>query len=128
MEAVAAWAAGGGGEGQVARGGPVGTATRRRYGCDRRSVRTRAGRCRFERVRSVALGRAQFTDPNCFPFFQIVSKLCNSNSLRSQVPKIFKLCKVLDLMGEVNWWWWSHPNRGYHLVEPLPAGPGLNRA
>jgi hypothetical protein len=95
MEAVAAWATCGGREGQVARGGLVGTATRWWCSHDRCSLRTRTGRCRFERVGIVALGRVQFKDPNRFPFIQIASKLCNSNSLHSQGPNIFKLCKVL---------------------------------
>jgi hypothetical protein len=93
----ASWAARGGREEQVAGGGPIGTTTRQWCGRDRRSVRTRAGHCRFVRVRTEAPGRAQFIVPNCFPFIQIASKLCNSNSLPSQGPKIFKLCKVLDL-------------------------------
>jgi hypothetical protein len=93
----ATWAAHGGQEEQVARGGPAGTTTQRWRGHDRRSIRMHAGRCWFERVRTVALDRAQFTVPNRFPFIQITSKLYNSNSLLSQGPKIFKLCKVVDL-------------------------------
>jgi hypothetical protein len=92
-----AWAARGGKEEQVAWGGPAGMTTRWRRGRDRRSIRMCVGRCRFERVWTVALGRAQFIVPNCFPFIQITSKLCNSNSLPFQGPKIFKLCKVLNL-------------------------------
>jgi hypothetical protein len=78
-------------------GGLTGTTTRRWHGRDRRCVRTCIERYRFERVGTVALGRAQFTVPTHFPFIPIASKLWNSNSLRSQGPKIFKLCKVLDL-------------------------------
>jgi hypothetical protein len=80
--------------GQVAQGSPTGTATWRWRDRDRRSVRMRTGRNRFERVGTVALGRAQFKVPNRSPFIPIASKLCNSNSLPSQRPKIFKLCKV----------------------------------
>jgi hypothetical protein len=82
--------------GQVARGGPAGMATRQWRSHDRRSVRTCDGHCRFSGS-AVALGRAQFTVPNHFSFIPIASKLCNSNYLPSHGPKIFKLCKVLDL-------------------------------
>jgi hypothetical protein len=66
-------------------------------GHNRGSVKTRAGCCRFERVRTVALGRAQITVPNRFPINQIASTICSSDSLPSLGPKIFKLCKALDL-------------------------------
>jgi hypothetical protein len=49
-------------------------------------------------VGTVALGRAQSQFQTVFFLInQIASTLCNSDSLPSLVPKIFKLCKGLDL-------------------------------
>jgi hypothetical protein len=77
------------------RGGQVATVGGRSH--DRGFVRTRVGRCRFERVGTVALGRAQSQFQTVFLINQIASTLCNSDSLPSLIPKIFKLCKGLDL-------------------------------
>jgi hypothetical protein len=48
-------------------------------------------------ISTVVLGRAQSQFQTVFLINQIASTLCNSDSLLSLVPKIFKLCMGLDL-------------------------------
>jgi hypothetical protein len=85
-------------------------------GHDQGSVRTRAGRCRFEQVGTVALGRAQSQFQTVFLINQIASTLCNSDSLPSLVPKIFKLCKGMDLNVMNNFVHWLNFQFPLHLL------------